>query len=192
MSAAARAVIKKRLNAKYIHMFWKKNSADQISKDLKAAYPRLWRYCLVLTANRDHADDLEQMTSLRVLEKHHQYQPDTHFDRWIFRIAQRTWINELRKNAIRQGAGLAPIDEIELPDNKPNPEMNFFAREVLLEVLSLPEAQRSTVLLAYVEGYSYKEVAEVLEIPIGTVMSRLSAARAKLMAKLDDKESNPR
>ncbi len=59
------------------------------------------------------------------------------------------------------------------------------ANEVLRRVEALPEAQRATVFLAYVEGMSYREVAEILEIPIGTVMSRLAAARAKLAPKDD-------
>ncbi|MEP3264136.1 MAG: sigma-70 family RNA polymerase sigma factor, partial [Hyphomicrobiales bacterium] len=100
------------------------------------------------------------------------------------KITQRLWINELRKQAVRTGGGISSVDEIDLPDDKPNQEMNLFARQVLLEIMALPEAQRGAVVLAYIEGYSYKEVAEILEIPIGTVMSRLSTARTKLAGKM--------
>jgi len=143
-------------------------------------FPRLWRYCLVLTSNHDRANDLAQAACLRAIEKAHQFVDGTTLDRWIFRIAQRLWFNELRSDAVRRGGGLATIDEIDIPDPKSDPETNLYAREVLLSVMGLPEAQRATVLLVYLEGYSYKEAAETLEIPIGTVMSRLSAARAKL------------
>lgn len=166
-------------------MFSNKKITSQISDGLKNLYPRLWRYCLVLTGSKHQADDLAQMVSLRVLEKAHQFEAGTHFDRWVFKITKRLWINEIRKQSVRTGNGISLIDEIDLPDDKPNQETNLYARQVLLEVIALPEAQRSAVLLAYIEGYSYKEVAEILEIPIGTVMSRLSAARTKLAGKMN-------
>lgn len=160
-----------------------KNARAEVASGLKPLFPRLWRYCLVLTGNRQRADDLAQSVCLKALEKSHQYTPGTKLDRWIFRIAQRLWLNELRADAVRRGGGMTTIDEMDLPDLRPGPETNFFAREVLLEVMALPEAQRTTVVLVYVEGYSYKEAADLLEIPIGTVMSRLAAARAKLAGK---------
>ncbi len=162
-----------------------KNSDSEIRRGLKSLFPRLWRYCVVLTGSTDRADDLAQATCLRALEKSDQYAVGTKLDRWLFRIAQRTWLNDLRSEAVRKGGGLAPIEEIDLPDPNPGPELNLLGREVLMGVMKLPEAQRTTVALVYVEGYSYKEAAEVLDIPIGTVMSRLSAARSKLQSKFD-------
>lgn len=161
-------------------MFGAKDSHKSVKRGLEPLFPRLWRYCLVLTGKRDRADDLAQAACLRALEKSDQFTPGTNLDHWVFRIAQRLWLNELRKQAVRRGGGLAPVEEIDLPDKKPDPETNLLAREALSEVMALPEAQRVTVLLVYVEGYSYKEAAEVLDIPIGTIMSRLAAARAKL------------
>ncbi len=141
---------------------------------------------MVLTGSKDRADDLAQATCLKALEKSGQYEAGTKLDRWLFRIAQRTWLNDLRAEAVRTGGGLAPLEEFDLPDPNPGPESNFFAREVLMGVMRLPEAQRTTVALVYVEGYSYKEAAEVLDIPIGTVMSRLAAARSKLASRFDN------
>ncbi len=139
-----------------------------------------------MTGNRDWADDLAQAVCLKALEKADQYKPGTKLDRWLFTIAHNSWINELRKNAVRNSGGLANIDEIEIPDTKPDPESNILASEVLKEVMALPEAQRVAVILVYIEGYSYQEAADTLDIPIGTVMSRLSAARTKLANKLND------
>ncbi|MFT7575894.1 MAG: RNA polymerase sigma-70 factor (ECF subfamily) [Alphaproteobacteria bacterium] len=99
-------------------------------------------------------------------------------------------MNELRAQTVRQGGGITSIDEVDLPDRAASPETNILTREVLLEVLALPEAQRSAVMLVYVEGYRYKEAAEILEIPIGTVMSRLAAARGKLVARFEPRESS--
>lgn len=172
-------------------MFREEKSLNTMREALSAIYPRLWRYCLVLAANRDSANDLAQAVCVRALEKHAQFTIGTYFDRWLFRIAQRMWINEIRKQKVRQGEGLIPAEEADLIDPQSTPEMNLFARQVLLEVMALPEAQRTAVSLVYIDGFSYKETAEVLDIPIGTVMSRLSAARAKLSGKFDAGEASP-
>ncbi len=167
-----------------------KNADREVIDGLKPLFPRLWRYCVVLTGHPEQADDLAQAACQRALEKAHHYQPGTRLDRWLFRIAQRLWLNERRAEAVRRGGGMTAIEDIELPDDRPGPESNILAREVLLEVLALPEAQRTTVVLVYVEGYSYKEAADMLDIPIGTVMSRLAAARGKLAGKFKQEKSS--
>ncbi|MEM9434715.1 MAG: RNA polymerase sigma factor [Pseudomonadota bacterium] len=144
---------------------------------MPALYPRLWRYALVLCGNKEGADDLAQATCLRAIEQAQHYKTDTHLDRWVFRMAHRIWLNELRSQSVRRGGGLLPIEDLDLADEKPGAETNIFAREVLSIVYALPEAQRVTVLLVYVEGYRYAEASEILEVPLGTIMSRLSAAR---------------
>jgi RNA polymerase sigma-70 factor, ECF subfamily len=167
-------------------MPWRKSSQREVNEGLKPLYPRLWRYCLVLTGSRDRADDLAQAACLRAIENANKYQPGTRLDFWLIRMTQRLWLNELRSAAVRRGGGILPVEEIELPDHQPDPEMNLLAREVLDAVMALPEAQRSAVVLVYVEGFSYKEAADVLDIPIGTVMSRLSAARGKISGMFGD------
>lgn len=149
-----------------------------------ALYPRLWRFCFGLTGARDAAEDLAQATVLRALEKADKYTPGTHLDRWIFVIARRMWINERRRDVLRAGQGLVPAEDANLPDQGLDTETNIFARQVLDFVAKLPESQRETVMLVYVEGFAYREAAEMLEIPIGTVMSRLAAARKMLGHKI--------
>ena len=134
----------------------------------------------MLSGKPDVADDLAQAACVRAMEKHAGYEPGSNLDRWMFRITQRIWLNELRSATVRRAGGLVPLDTVELAANIPNSETNIFAAEVLKEVMLLPEAMRATVVLVYVEGYSYREAAELLEVPIGTVMSRLAAARKKL------------
>ncbi|MFM7417537.1 MAG: RNA polymerase sigma factor [Alphaproteobacteria bacterium] len=170
-------------------MFRKKGDQGEVRRGLKAAYPRLWRYCLSLTANRERAEELAQMTCLRALEKASYYAAGTNLNGWIFRIAQRIWLNELRADAVRRSGQLVPSEEIELPDSNTDPERSSFVRQVLREVVALPEAQRTAVMIVYVEGFSYKDAAEILEIPIGTVMSRLAAARARLVYQLGEQGS---
>lgn len=141
------------------------------------------------TGRRDRADDLAQMACLRALEKHHSYQPGTHLDRWLFRIAHRLWLNELRATAVRTGGGLVALEETEIPDRRADTETNIFARQVFSRIGELPESQRVTVLLVYVEGFAYKEAAEILNVPIGTVMSRLAAARKRISGAMQETET---
>jgi len=151
--------------------------------------PRLWRYAMALTGRRDVAEDLAQSACLRALEKAEQFEPGTHLDRWMFRIAQRIWLNDLRSQTVRRGGGLVPIEDANLTDNNSSAETNIFVSEVLSHIRALPEAQRSAVMLVYVEGFTYREASDVLEIPIGTVMSRLAAARATMGKTLQEDES---
>ena len=159
---------------------------------MPAVHQRLWRYAMSLTGRRDWADDLVQTTCLRALDKADQFEAGSHLDRWMFRMAQRIWLNELRSRKVRTGGGLVPVEEIDLPDKTPGAETNILARDVLNRVNALPEAQRQSVVLVYVEGFSYKEAADIMEIPIGTVMSRLAAARKRLNADMAEVQMGAR
>ena len=156
------------------------NVHEIVSTGLAECLARLWRYGLVLSANRDMAEDLVQATCVRALEKSHQFQPGTRVDRWLFSILNSIWKNEMRSRKIRMGDGFVDAEEVLITDGVKEVETNIMARQVLTEVQSLPEVQRATVFLVYAEGLSYKEAAEALDVPMGTVMSRLAAARAKL------------
>lgn len=150
---------------------------------LPGLMPRLWRYGLVLSGNREDAGDLAQATALRALERSHQFKAGTRLDRWCFTILGSIWRNELRSRSVRRGQGLVPAEEADLiaPDKS---ETNIMATQVLSEMMKLPEAHRETMFLVYVEGYSYVEAAERLEIPVGTVMSRLSTGRRRLNSEM--------
>ena len=85
---------------------------------------------------------------------------------------------------MREGGGLPAVEEWDCSDLRFSPESSMVSKDVISSVLSLPEAQRSVVGLVYIEGYSYREAASILDIPVGTVMSRLSVARRKLAKQL--------
>lgn len=142
--------------------------------------PRIWRYAFSLTGTRDGADDLSQAVGLRAIEQAAKFKPGTDLDRWLFRMTHNLWISELRRDRVRQQGGMTMVDVDEIPNRQQDPERSYDRRELLKSVLDLPEAQRVTVVLVYIEGYSYKDAAEILGIPIGTVMSRLATARASL------------
>jgi RNA polymerase sigma-70 factor (ECF subfamily) len=153
---------------------------DPVMQGIAAELPRLWRYGLVLSGNRDTAEELVQATCVRAIERAHQFQPGTRLDRWLIAILHSIWLNEIRSRKVRQGQGLVDADAVLVFDGMKETETNILAAQVLREVQGLPEVQRETVYLVYVEGLTYREAAETLAIPIGTVMSRLAAARAKL------------
>jgi RNA polymerase sigma-70 factor (ECF subfamily) len=101
-------------------------------------------------------------------------------DRWLMSILHSIWLNEVRSRRVRHGQGLVDADNALSFDGEYAAQTHVLAAQVIRRVDALPESQRETVFLAYVEGLSYREVAEELDVPIGTVMSRLAAARAKL------------
>jgi len=117
---------------------------------------------------------------VRALERAGQYEPGTRMDRWLLSILHSIWLNEVRAQRVRQGQGQVDADQALAFDGESVAQTHVLAAQVIRRVDALPEAQRETVFLAYVEGLSYREVADVLQVPIGTVMSRLAAARAKL------------
>ena len=158
-------------------------SRREVRAGLEPSLARLWRYALVLSRARDAADDLVQATCLRAIERADQFVPGTRVDRWLFAILRSIWLNEIRSQRIREGGGFVDAEDVLTTDGVSEIEMNITASAVLRAVDRLPEAHRETVLLVYGEGYSYAEAAAVLGVPIGTIMSRLSAGRAAL-AKL--------
>ena len=158
-------------------------SRREVRAGLEPSLARLWRYALVLSRARDAADDLVQATCLRAIERADQFVPGTRVDRWLFAILRSIWLNDIRSQRIRQGGGFVDASDALTTDGAHEIEMNITAAAVLRAIDLLPEAQRETILLVYGEGYSYAEAAAALGIPIGTIMSRLSAGRAAL-AKL--------
>ena len=155
-------------------------SSETVRQGLTQCLARLWRYAWVLSRRADVADDLVQATCVRALERAAQYQADTRLDRWLFSILHSIWVNDLRANRVRQGQGSIDTELLRASHDSNHLEAQILASQVMRQVAELPEAQRVTLFLAYVEGLSYREVAQVLQIPIGTVMSRLATARARL------------
>jgi RNA polymerase sigma-70 factor (ECF subfamily) len=159
---------------------------EAVKAGLREHLRRLWRYGVVLSGSRDTADDLVQATCLRAIERADQFQPGTHLDRWLMTILHSIWLNDVRAARYRRGAGLVDAESALVFDGAGAMEANISALQVLKAVQSLPEAQRETVFLVYVEGFSYREAATLLDVPIGTVMSRLAAARARLASLAPD------
>ena len=144
--------------------------------------PRLRRFARNLTRNPHDADDVVQIAVERALTRLDQWHRDARLDSWLFRIVRNAWIDEIRSRARRdalfapeeagEAIGVAAIDR----------EVDRLSVEAAMS--RLPEEQRSAVSLVLVEGLAYKEAAQVLDVPIGTLTSRLARGREALQAML--------
>ena len=141
--------------------------------------PRLRRYALALTGDRYRADDLVQDTLERGWNKFHLWRPGSDLRAWLFTIMHNTFVNQLRRGA-QQDTGV-PLDEkaLEVPV-RPAQENGLELRDLEQALARLPAEYREVVLLVGLESLRYEEVADVLGIPVGTVMSRLSRGREQL------------
>jgi RNA polymerase sigma-70 factor (ECF subfamily) len=163
-------------------------TADRMGMALRPHMRAVWRLALSLSGKPDVADDLTQATGLRAMEKATQYAEDGRLQGWLMAICRSIWLNEMRVTQIRRAGGLESIDALSQIDGHPEIETNIFAAEVFTKMMALPEAQRATVELVYVQEFTYSEAAEILDVHIGTVMSHMSTAR-KTLAPLA--ETNP-
>ncbi|HEX4628672.1 MAG TPA: sigma-70 family RNA polymerase sigma factor [Gemmatimonadales bacterium] len=153
----------------------------------------LYRVALRLTGNAAEADDLVQETMLKAYRAWHQFQQGTNAKGWLLTILRHAFINEYRRRT--RHPETVDVDAIEpfsvfeeVQDD--DPQGTFFDRivddEVLKAIDQLPEQFREAVVLSDVEGLSYEEIARILEVPVGTVKSRLFRARRQLQHKLYD------
>ena len=146
----------------------------------------LFGYAVVLTRNRVDAEDLVQEAYVRAIDARHRLTPNSNIKGWIFTILRNIWFNELRKR--RNGPNVVNIDDDdsadELAGNFQDAHEIFASNEEVQRVRSaiaqLPIELREIILLREFEDLSYRDIAEVLGCPIGTVMSRLARARARL------------
>ena len=152
---------------------------QQLRSELVGLLPRLRRFAYGLAGSMEDGDDLVQGACERALRRLDQFQPGTRLDSWMYRIVQNLWIDQRRARQARPEAGMEPTDLEALAVGDAERELNsrLALAGVQQAVATLPEEQRTILLLVCVEGLSYKAAAEVLEIPLGTVMSRLARAR---------------
>ena len=160
---------------------------NAFEREIVELLPRLRRLGRVLARAPADADDLVQLTVERALARRAQWRAGTRLDSWMFRIMKNAWIDESRARA-RRGDVFAPEEEGARAgaDGAAAMEARLAAREVESAMARLPPDQRIAVALVLVEGLSYEEAAEVLEIPPGTLTSRLVRGRTALMAQIGE------
>ena len=148
-------------------------------QDIQATIPALRRYARALTRDAEIADDLVQDTLVRALRSEHLFHGGD-IRSWLYTIL--TNLNRNRLRSLARRPALRPIEDSDMPDSS-GPEAG--GRDIERALAALVEDQRVALLLVVLEGLSYREVAEVQGVPIGTVMSRLARARAQIRAYLD-------
>lgn len=141
--------------------------------------PRLRRYARALLSDPVRADDLVQETVLRALSRRHLWQPGTDMRAWMFTILHNIHVNNQRRRYVRGETQELAEDHPEL-SAPATQEKSLEIRDLARALELLPEAQRQVVLLVGLEGMDYKRVAAVLDVPLGTVMSRLHRGREAL------------
>lgn len=157
-----------------------------VGQEMVAMLPRLRRYALALCRSPTQADDLVQAACVRALANAGSWTPGTRFDAWMFRILRNHWIDGLRRSRTE-----GPTEDVEEHTSLvgENGEARVMEKLVLGDVRraieALPAEQRDVLMLVCVEEMSYQETAEILGVPIGTVMSRLSRARKRILDLTD-------
>ncbi len=143
--------------------------------------PKLRRYARALCGNTYTADDLVQDTLERALIKKSLWRPDSQLRPWLFTLMHNLFINQLR-----QHSSLPPMQELDenIRDPSDTPERVIFAQQLQTSIRLLAVDQKEVFLLVSLEGFGYEEVAKIIGIPVGTVMSRLSRARENLRKQI--------
>ena len=157
-----------------------------LRSQIVALLPRLRRFARTITRHREDADDLVQAALERALRRLDQWQPGTRLDSWMFMIVKNAWIDEVRARA-RRDAVLLPEEageNVGEPRGDGVADRHQLRLDVERAMAQLNDDQRMAVGLVLVEGLPYREAAEVLGIPVGTLTSRLARARDTLQALL--------
>jgi RNA polymerase sigma-70 factor (ECF subfamily) len=150
--------------------------------------PRLRRFAHALTRSPADADDLVQMALERALRSRNQWQAGSRLDSWAYRIVRNLWIDTVRSR-VRKEKFESPPQEAENARDDPSGtlEASIDLKRVMGAMQRLPEEQREVVALILIEGFGYREVSEMLDLPIGTVSSRLVRGRAALLAMVGER-----
>lgn len=166
---------------------------SDVREELVALLPRLRRFAHGLSGQREDADDLVQEACERALSRSEQWTPGTRLDSWMYRIIQNLWYDRLRSRRVRGEV----VDETVLEQQADEqahhrPEQRQALAEVSRRLQALRPEHREVVMLVCVEELSYKEAADVLQVPVGTVMSRLARARLQLQEAAETPTPGPR
>ncbi len=158
--------------------------ADAFSAAVLAALPRLRRYAIALLRDVSMADDLVQDCIERALKNRNSLADPAHISGWLSSILHNLYLDSLRQKR-RRGAHVELDDSLNLIELSVPPADRGIAKDLVEAMSGLSVEHRQILLLIGLEGHSYRDVADQLDIPIGTVMSRLARARTQLRARLD-------
>jgi RNA polymerase sigma-70 factor (ECF subfamily) len=162
-------------------------SMGEFERELGALLPRLRRFTHALSHNAADADDLAGQAVERAIRARDQWTPGTRLDSWVYRIARNLWIDETRARS-RRSRVERPPEEGELAGHDPRAanDAAIDLGRAMAALARLPDEQREVVALILIDGMGYRETAELLGLPIGTVSSRLVRGRTALLASLGE------
>ncbi|MEN0040271.1 MAG: sigma-70 family RNA polymerase sigma factor [Pseudomonadota bacterium] len=165
---------------------------DNFKADLLEVIPNLRAFALSLTKAADKADDLVQETLLKAWNKHHLFQPGTNLKAWTFTIMRNEFYSQMRKRGreVQDSEGVLASQMASHPEQQGHMDLEDFKNA--LE--GLPEDQREALVLIGANGFSYEEAAEIVGVAVGTIKSRVSRARSRLIDVLgieDEGEFGP-
>jgi len=164
---------------------------NDFARLIEAEIPRLRRYARALTRDVTRADDLVQSCLARAVAKQHLWQPGTDLRAWLFTILHNQHVNDVRRS-VREGVNVAVEEVASVLTVQPNAFATLQLRDLEAAIEKLPQEQRQVILLVGLEGMRYEEVAAILQVPVGTVRSRLSRGRDQLRRLMDmDDEERP-
>jgi len=163
------------------------DQSPSFESEVAELLPRLRRFAHALSRNSADADDLTQATIERALRSREQWQPGSRLDSWGYRIMRNLWVDTARARS-RRNAREAPEEEGLNVGEDPREAMDAAVdlKRVMAAMGRLPDEQREIVALILVEGFGYREVSEMLDLPIGTVSSRLVRGRTALLAMVGE------
>ena len=162
---------------------------DESQRDVVDLLPRMRRLARVMARDFADADDLVQLAVERALNRRNQWRPGTRLDSWMFRIMKNAWIDEVRARARTGRVMQAGVQAEDVADPGVAPmELRSQAQAAERAVAELPEDQRLAVALVLIDGLSYREAAEVLGVPMGTLTNRLVRGRMALLERLQGVE----
>jgi len=165
----------------------------QFNNQLLELSDKLHYYALSLTANSERADDLLQETFLKALTYRDKFTQNTNFKAWIYTIMKNTFINDYRRNVKTKKKFDGSNNEFHLMFSKdkvyPAPDSFYSTKEINKSIDAL-ESEYKVPFNMFLEGYKYKEIAEKLELPLGTVKSRIFFTRKKLEKSLQEYSTN--
>jgi RNA polymerase sigma-70 factor (ECF subfamily) len=165
----------------------------QFNNQLLELSDKLHYYALSLTANSERADDLLQETFLKALTYRDKFTQNTNFKAWIYTIMKNTFINDYRRNVKTKKKFDGSNNEFHLMFSKdkvyPAPDSFYSTKEINKSIDAL-ESEYKVPFNMFLEGYKYKEIAEELDLPLGTVKSRIFFTRKKLEKSLQEYSTN--
>jgi RNA polymerase sigma-70 factor (ECF subfamily) len=160
---------------------------NEFSRLLEKEIPRLRRYAFALTRNMSRADDLVQDTLVRAIAKQRCWQWGTNLRAWLFTIMHHQNVNGVRRG-VREGIAVEFDDKWPFPIAATDPTEGLSLRDLDRALARISEEQRQVILLIGLDDISYKEAATILDVPIGTIRSRLSRGRESLRILMDGRD----